>query len=82
MNTLLIINLLVAVIAATAVIFIKNTTYQAIILSLYGFILATLFLILHSPDVAMAQGVVNGIIIPLVILLSLAKVRDKEEDIR
>jgi len=82
MNTLLLINLLLTVVAATAVIFTRNTTYQAIILSLYGFILATLFLILHSPDVAMAQGVVNGIIIPLVILLSLAKVRDKKEDIR
>ncbi len=79
MRTLLVINLLVVVIAATAVVFTRNTTYQAIILSLYGFILAALFLILHSPDVAMAQGVVNGIIIPLIILLSLAKVREREE---
>lgn len=79
MNILLVINLLLVVFTATAVVVIRNTTYQAIILSLYGFILATLFLIFHSPDVAMAQGVVNGIIIPLVILFSLAKVRDREE---
>jgi len=79
MSTLLVLNLLLVVIAATAVVLIRNTTYQALLLSLYGFILATLFLIFHSPDVAMAQGVVNGIIIPLVILLALAKVREREE---
>jgi len=79
MNILILINLLLVAAAATAVVFTRNTLYQAIILSLYGYILAILFLILHSPDVAMAQGVVNGIILPLLILFALAKVQEDEK---
>jgi len=79
MNILILINLLLVAAAATAVVFTRNTLYQAIILSLYGYILAILFLLLHSPDVAMAQGVVNGIILPLLILFALAKVQEDEK---
>jgi len=75
MSTLIVVNLLIVVVVGTMVVFTRKLLYQAIILSLYGYILALLFLVLHSPDVALAQGVVNGIILPLLILLALAKVK-------
>jgi uncharacterized MnhB-related membrane protein len=37
-------------------------------------LLAALFLLLHAPGVALAQAVVSGLFLPLLILLSIAKV--------
>jgi hypothetical protein len=55
------------------VILTRNPTRQAIGASLYGLLLATLFVALQGP-------VVSVIVVPLMTLLALAKVRDYQLD--
>lgn len=79
MSILLIVTLLLVAIVGTGVVLTRETTRQALVLGLFGFVLAALFLLLHAPGVALAQGVVSGIILPLLVLLAIAKVRGADE---
>jgi energy-converting hydrogenase B subunit D len=79
MSILLVIALLLVAITGTAVIIVHNTVRQAILLGLFGFLLAVLFILFHAPDVAMAQAVVGGIIIPLLVLLAISKTRGTDK---
>ncbi len=71
--------LLFVAIAATAVVFTRNPLAQIIGMTFYGLLLAVMFFALHAPDVAFSQIVVGAVAIPLMTLLTLAKIRSKEE---
>ncbi len=58
-----------------SVVFIKDPLRQSIILSLFGTLLAILFLALKAPEAALSEIVVGAVIVPLMILLALAKVK-------
>ena len=60
---------------ATLVVLARDTTRQAMLLSLFGLTLAVLFFVLQAPDVALSQIVVGIVALPLLILLALAKLR-------
>jgi energy-converting hydrogenase B subunit D len=62
-------------IAGTAVVFARDPVRQVVGLSFYGVILALLFFILQAPDVALSQITVGAVALPLMFMLSLAKVR-------
>lgn len=79
MSTLIVITLLVVVVLGTTVVLIQNTTSQALVLGLFGFILAVLFLLYQAPDVAMTQGVVSSLVMPILILLAIAKTRETKK---
>jgi len=51
---------------------------QLVVFSLFGASLAALFLVLQAPDVALSQIVVGAVAYPVMVLLALAKVRDRE----
>ena len=51
---------------------------QLIVLSLFGAALSALFLVLQAPDVALSQIVVGAVAYPLMVLLALGKVRNRE----
>jgi uncharacterized MnhB-related membrane protein len=59
----------------TAVIAVRDPLRQAMVASLFGISLAILFFVLQAPDVALSEIVVGAVALPLMILLSLAKIR-------
>ena len=75
MTVVQIIALLLAAVAGTAVVLTREPLHQAIVYGLYGFVLALVFLVLQAPDAALAQAVVSGMVVPLLVLVALAKIR-------
>jgi energy-converting hydrogenase B subunit D len=73
------ITLLVLVAAgATAVVLMRARVRQVLMLSIYGVLLAVLFLAFQAPDVTLSELVVGAVVLPIVLLLTLAKVRKPE----
>lgn len=74
------ITLLVLVAAgATAVVLIRAPVRQVLMLSIYGVLLAVLFLAFQAPDVTLSELTIGAVVLPIVILLTLAKVRKPEQ---
>ena len=74
------ITLLVLVAAgATAVVLIRARVRQVLMLSVYGVLLAVLFLAFQAPDVTLSELVVGAVALPIILLLTLAKVRKREQ---
>jgi len=64
---------------ATAVVLTRNPTRQVVVLSIYGLLLAILFMAFQAPDVTLSELTVGAVILPLLLLLTLAKVKRREE---
>ena len=79
MNTLQVVLLVLVAAGATAVVLTRDPVRQVIVLSSYGLILAVLFLTFQAPDVTLSELTVGAVALPLLLLLTLAKVRKKEE---
>jgi uncharacterized MnhB-related membrane protein len=62
----------------TCVVLTRDPLRQAMIASLFGILLAILFFVLQAPDVALSEIVVGAVALPLMILVSLAKIRSGE----
>ena len=60
--------------AGTAVVLTRDPLRQAFTAGFFGLALAFLYLSLQAGDVALSQIVVGAIAVPLIVLLSLAKV--------
>ena len=74
------VTLLVLVAAgATAVVLIRAPVRQVLMLSTYGVVLAVLFLAFQAPDVTLSELTVGAVLLPALLLLTLAKVRKKEQ---
>lgn len=67
---------LVAV-AATAVVLTRNVQRQILVNGVYGVLLVVLFVVLAAPDVALSMLVVSTVGYPLVVLIAIARSRDK-----
>ena len=72
--------LLLLAVGGLGVVLTRDPLRQAIVVGLYGLLLALLFFVLQAPDVALSQIVVSTVAIPVMILLALAKVRGHEGD--
>jgi energy-converting hydrogenase B subunit D len=66
--------LLVGAVGA-CVVATRDPLRQAMVASLFGILLGILFFVLQAPDVALSEIVVGAVALPLMILLSLAKIR-------
>jgi energy-converting hydrogenase B subunit D len=64
---------------ATAVVLIRAGIRQVLMLSIYGVLLAVLFLAFQAPDVTLSELVVGAVALPIILLLTLAKVRKREQ---
>ena len=74
------VTLLVLVAAgATAVVLIRVPVRQVLALSGYGLLLAVLFLAFQAPDVTLSELTVGTVVLPVLLLLALAKVRRREK---
>ena len=56
----------------------RDPTNQAIVFSLYGLLLTLLFLVLQAPDVAFSEIAVGAAALPLILLVTVAKVGRRE----
>ena len=75
MTALIAIALTLVLAGAAVVVFTGNTQRQAVTLSLYGLLMTLLFVLLSAPDVALSQVVVGSAIVPLMVMLTIRKVR-------
>jgi energy-converting hydrogenase B subunit D len=64
---------------ALGVVLIRRPVHQVIALSVYGLLLAVLFLVFQAPDVTLSELVVGAVALPIILLLTLAKTRKREE---
>jgi energy-converting hydrogenase B subunit D len=79
MNALQITVLVLVALGATAVVFIRAHVRQVLVLSVYGVLLAVLFLVVQAPDVTLSELTVGAVVLPTILLLTLAKIRKREE---
>ncbi|WP_030986543.1 DUF4040 domain-containing protein [Streptomyces sp. NRRL S-1813] len=73
----LLLGLVLVAVAGTATVLVRDPVRQSFLLSLLGLALAALFLLLQAPDVALSQLAVGSALTPLMVLLSVRKVRRK-----
>ena len=79
MDVLQVTVLVLVAAGASVVIRTRSRVRQALALSVYGMLLAILFLVFQAPDVTLSELTVGAVALPLVLLLVIAKVRKREE---
>jgi energy-converting hydrogenase B subunit D len=79
MNTLQITVLVLVAAGATIVVRTRTRVRQVLALSVYGMLLAILFLVFQAPDVTLSELTVGAIALPIILLLAIAKVRKREQ---
>jgi len=67
--------LLLVAISAPGVVLSRDPKCQVVTLSFYGLICALMFFIFQAPDVALSQITIGAVMLPLMILLTLTKMR-------
>ncbi|EYE88372.1 hydrogenase [Fervidicella metallireducens AeB] len=73
LNTLIIIGILVS---AFLVIYLDDILSQIIALGATGSFVALEFILLHAPDVAIAEAAVGAVLSPIICIVALNKVRE------
>lgn len=79
MGTLQAVLLVLAGAGATAVVLTRSPVRQVLVLSAYGLVLALLFLVFQAPDVTLSELAVGTVVLPALLLLTLARVRRREK---
>jgi energy-converting hydrogenase B subunit D len=79
MDALQITILVLVAAGATAVVLIRQPVHQVLVLSVYGILLAVLFLAFQAPDVTLSELTVGAVALPIILLLTLAKIKKREE---
>ena len=78
MSILIVIALTLVAAVGTAVVFSGEPGRQAVTLSVFGLTLTVLFVVLQAPDVALSQLAVGSAVVPLMVLLTVRKIRKPE----
>jgi uncharacterized MnhB-related membrane protein len=79
MDTLQVTIMVLVAAGAMAVVRSRGRVRQVLALSVYGILLAILFLAFQAPDVTLSELTVGAVALPVVLLLVIAKVRNREE---
>jgi energy-converting hydrogenase B subunit D len=77
MDVLQVTVLVLVAATATAVALTRAPVRQVIVLSMYGLLLAVLFLAFQAPDVTLSELTVGAVGLPVLLLLALAKMRER-----
>lgn len=75
MTLAVVVVLTLTALAGTAVVFTGDPVRQAVTLSAFGLALTLLFFVLAAPDVALSQLAVGTAVVPLMVMLTLRKIR-------
>jgi energy-converting hydrogenase B subunit D len=78
MTALQVTVLLVVAVAGAVAALIPQPKRQIVALNIYGLTLALLFFAFSAPDVALSELAVGGVVLPMIVLLALARVRGHE----
>lgn len=78
MTPIIAVALTLVLLGGTATALTANPARQAVLLSIYGGLLGILFLTLSAPDVALSQIGVGTAIVPLVVMLTLRRMRSPQ----
>ncbi|MEV0842414.1 DUF4040 domain-containing protein [Actinocatenispora sera] len=70
-----VVALALVAIGGLAVVVTHDPIRQAVTLSVFGVLLAVLFLVLQAPDVALSQVAVGAAVVPLMVLLAVRTIR-------
>lgn len=79
MTILQIIALVLVAAGATAVALTHDPVRQALVATFYSIVLEVLFFVFSAPDVALAQIAIGTVVVPLLLVLALAKIRRDAE---
>jgi energy-converting hydrogenase B subunit D len=79
MDALQVTTLVLVAAGATAVALIRAPVRQVIALSAYGLLLAVMFLAFQAPDVTLSELTVGAVVLPVLLLLTLAKVGGRQK---
>ena len=79
MNTLQVVVLVLVAAGATVVVRTRTRVRQVLALSVYGMLLAILFFVFQAPDVTLSELTVGAIALPIILLLTIAKVRKPDQ---
>jgi energy-converting hydrogenase B subunit D len=63
-----------------AVVIAPDPLRQVLVLGVYGMSLTVLFFVFQSPDVALSELVVSSVGLPVMVLLTLRKLREQEAE--
>ena len=75
MDVLQVTVLVLVAAGATLVVRTKDRVRLVLVLSAYGMLLAILFFVFQAPDVTLSELTVGAVALPLILLLTIAKVR-------
>jgi energy-converting hydrogenase B subunit D len=75
MEILQFIVLMLVAVLGTIVVLTKEPLSQGMVLSLFGTVFALLFAAYQAPSVALSQIVVGAIVLPLIIVVTVARTR-------
>lgn len=78
MTALQIVALVIVAFAGTGVVLTREPLRQVIASGIFGLVLALLFMLFQAPDVALSMIVVAGVALPLMLLLALAKMGERD----
>jgi energy-converting hydrogenase B subunit D len=70
--------LLLIAMTAFVVIHTDDVTSQLLALSFYGLLFALMFFIFQAPDVALSQITVGAVALPLMIMLAITRMRNRD----
>lgn len=77
---LIVVALILVTATATVAAVTRDPVRQAMVLAMLGMTLALLFALLQAPDVALSQLAVGTAVTPLLILLTVRKVRRETDE--
>ena len=80
MTALLAIALTLVAITAPVVVMTDDPLRQSMVLGIYGLFLTAAFFILQAPDVALSMLVVSSVLLPTLVLLALARIRNVDDE--
>lgn len=79
MTLLQVLLFVLVALGGTAVVLTREPVQQTITFSLYGLLLSLLFLVLQAPDVALSEMTVGAAALPLILLVTVAKTRERKQ---
>lgn len=80
MTVLQLAALLAVTVSGTAVALVRDPLRQAIVAGIFGLALALMFFVYQAPDVALSELVVATVAVPLMVVLTLGRLREEERE--
>jgi energy-converting hydrogenase B subunit D len=79
MTALHVVALAVVALTGTATVLVREPPRQLVVAGFFGLALAVLFFVFGAPDVALSQIAVATVAVPVMALLTLARMADREK---